>query len=423
MEKYVSSEGGIARHRPTKAIGEQRVYDRGVSSRTRASLGLLLLVAARSLLVSRLTAALMIAAVAAGGAFQIANSANLIGYHEALVEEGLVVSFGDVRVRPASGALFDDGDALARDLARLPGVRAAVACLVFPGAVTFHGRVTGAPLIAIDRAAAARPFRLTRGALPDPGDATSLVIGSSLAARLGVDVGDTLGFSALLDAAGAVARNMRVSGIAGGAFGPHESMYVDRAFLAAELEKPHGASLVLLYTDDHGAEAGAALARAASAAHPEAQARGWAEDSAYLGSAFGSVRAVGRISQAMVLLAVAIPVLALLYIGMLQRRKDAGILAAIGLSRREVFQIFLLQALLVALVGGALGALGGAGLIRWFQHHPIYESEGFVIRPQLALDGFVRPLAVVLAATLLAGVYPAWRAARVDPARVLKGIE
>ena len=40
----------------------------------------------------------------------------------------------------------------------------------------------------------------------------------------------------------------------------------------------------------------------------------------------------------------------------------------------------------------------------------------------MLLEYFLRPVAVVLTATVLAGVYPAWRAARMDPALVFREI-
>jgi ABC-type lipoprotein release transport system permease subunit len=384
---------------------------------------LLVFLAGRSLVENPLIAALLVAAVAAGSGFQVANSSNLEGYRDALIEEGLVNSFGDVRVRPQRGADFEDGEGLAAELAKLPGVHAATAQMVVPGAISFAGKSAGGPVIAGSRAATGHPYRLIQGALPE-GD--GIVLGSALASRLGAHVGDTVRFSVLLqtgptafpeDALGRY--NCIIRGIAGGAFGAHESIFVDRAFLGAE----KSASIILVYAGEHRPEDGRVLAQKIQLYHPEAQARAWADDSAYLDSAIGSVKAVSAISHSMVVAAVAIPVLALLYIATLNRRKEVGVLAALGFSRREVFAIFLMKALLVALVGGAVGALGGMGLVRWFQAHPIFEYDGFIIRPRLSIECFVRPMGMVLMATVLAGVYPAWRASRVDPARVLKGID
>jgi ABC-type lipoprotein release transport system permease subunit len=289
-----------------------------------------------------------------------------------------------------------------------------------PGAVSFGGRGEGAPVIATDRAAPMRPYRLMQGALPDDG---GLVLGSTLAARIGARLGDRVRFSLLLTSGVPAHFDFVVRGIAGGAFGGHDAIFVDRAFLNRQTSSPHAASILFVHSDDHHPDAGRSLAALIGRLHPEVQARGWADDSAYLSSAVGSLRAVSAISHSMVVAAVAIPVLALLYIATLQRRREVGVLAAIGFSRREVFWIFLFKALLVALAGGLLGALVGVGLVRWFQLHPIFEYQGFIIRPRMSLDCFLKPMSVVLSATVLAGVYPAWRASRVEPAPVLKGME
>ena len=61
-------------------------------------------------------------------------------------------------------------------------------------------------------------------------------------------------------------------------------------------------------------------------------------------------------------------------------------------------------------------------LVRYFEAFPIFRSPDFVLRPMVTAWAFLWPASVVLAATLLAGVYPAWRAARVDPVGALRGI-
>src|SRR5438045_2801972 len=103
------------------------------------SLALLFFLAGRGLLRSRLTTALLFAAVAAGVGFQVPNTANMLGYERALLDEGVTYGNGEVRLRPREGARFDDAEALAARLARDPAVRAAVPVVTLPGAVGHAG--------------------------------------------------------------------------------------------------------------------------------------------------------------------------------------------------------------------------------------------------------------------------------------------
>jgi lipoprotein-releasing system permease protein len=382
--------------------------------------------ARRSLVESRLTMVLLVGAVAAGTGLQIPNAANMLGYKAELLDEGVTAWLGDVRVRSIKDPAFEEGVALADKLKSYPGVRLSLPFLFLPGAVGRNGRFLGALVMGVPTDATTLPFRLVRGELPSKGD--GLVLGATVARRLGVDVGDAVQLRVVLSTLPtpfpeeSIGRySIPIKGIAGGSFGSMETIFVDRSFLAAEAGTPEAASIIIVHTDDHAAAK--PVAAAIGADLPDAQVLAWMDDGAYLVNALNATDAVGTVSQTMVVAAVTIPVLALLSMSVLHRRREVGVLSAIGFGQAEIFLAFLLQALIVGLLGVSIGCGIGYGLVRYFQATPIFEWESFVIRPVLSIECFLRPSIVVLAATVFAGVYPAWRASRVDPARVLRGIE
>jgi putative ABC transport system permease protein len=122
-------------------------------------------------------------------------------------------------------------------------------------------------------------------------------------------------------------------------------------------------------------------------------------------------------------LAVGIPVLALLYISTLHRRRQIGLLTAMGFTRADLFVTFLLQALILGAAGVLVGGLAAFGLVRYLVAHPIFNWQGFVVRPVLTFGDMARTTGAILATAVVAGSYPAWRAARLDPSRILRGIE
>ena len=394
-----------------------------------ASPTLLFFLAWRNLFESRLSLSLLVGAVAAGVAFQVPNTANQLGYEAELLSEGVAFGNGDVRVRPRTGATFPEAASLVGRIASQAGVRAVVPVLLLPGAVRrpqAGSPLFPAPVVGVEMARAPLPFRLIEGARLPAGDEQGVLVGRSLAERARVRVGDTVALRVFLAVGPALVDEdlgrytMTVRGLVGGTFGAQESLFLDRGFLAKEADAPAGASMILVHTVDH--TVAEAVAGRLAAALPEASVRAWRADSAYLASSIGASRAIGAVSQLMVVCAVAIPVLALLYINVLGRRRDIGILCAIGFGPRDIFVAFMVQSVLVGLAGCVLGGIGGRLLIQYFQAHPIFEWEGFVIRPVVSWECFLWPMGVVFAATVLAGVYPAVRAARTDPAPVFRGL-
>ncbi len=96
-----------------------------------------------------------------------------------------------------------------------------------------------------------------------------------------------------------------------------------------------------------------------------------------------------------------------------------GVHRALGASRRQVFVQRLLECEVVGLLGGVVGlALTGLAMVGLNRMMPLAGN----FRELFRLDGFTLFVAVVLAlaAGVVAGLYPAWRACRVPPAMQLK---
>lgn len=271
-----------------------------------------------------------------------------------------------------------------------------------------------------------------------------MLVGTGLAAKLGVKPGEQVQVRVILPAARPVDDNptsptvaeltLTVRGTAQGTFGAYASLFVTRELLTRLTARPHAASRILLYAGSNAGslglhrsreEAPAAtekLARAAMERAPEMNAVTWMQENPLVESALRGNDALGIVSHTMVVIAVTIPVGALFYVTVDSRRQQIAMLAALGFARADVFVAFILQSLGIGITGSLLGCAVGGAALAWFMGHPIFESAEFVIRPIVSSATFYEPALVIIITTVLAALYPAWRATRIVPARVLRSV-
>jgi len=100
-----------------------------------------------------------------------------------------------------------------------------------------------------------------------------------------------------------------------------------------------------------------------------------------------------------------------------ERTREIGVLRALGWSKRRVLLMILMESIVVCLVGGLLG-IGVAWLLlsTFSEFAGFFGSSATNITPQLLWQAFM----VVLVMGLVAGIYPAWRASRLQPVEALR---
>jgi putative ABC transport system permease protein len=100
-----------------------------------------------------------------------------------------------------------------------------------------------------------------------------------------------------------------------------------------------------------------------------------------------------------------------------ERRQEIGVRQAVGARRRDILVQFFLETFTVVSLGGLLGVgLGVAGCLVLGS----FEVPDLIPVPEIGLDVVGAAIGVMVLVGLGAGVVPAWRAARVDPAVTLR---
>ncbi|HEU4456188.1 MAG TPA: ABC transporter permease [Longimicrobium sp.] len=107
------------------------------------------------------------------------------------------------------------------------------------------------------------------------------------------------------------------------------------------------------------------------------------------------------------------------------KTREIGILKSMGLTSRRVLRIFMIQGLVIGIVGAVLGGVGG-GLITWavdyFELIKIPGEIYFVNHLPVGFDP-VDVVVILLSSILIsfaATIYPAWQAARLTPVEAIR---
>lgn len=118
------------------------------------------------------------------------------------------------------------------------------------------------------------------------------------------------------------------------------------------------------------------------------------------------------------LLVAGVSILNIMLMSTIERTKEIGIMRAIGAHRITVLKIFLLEALILGLIGSLIGSL--LSIIAGYGINSLILGETKYVF-QLATLGYVfLGFSIGVFTSLVSGLYPAWKASRLEPIDALR---
>jgi ABC-type antimicrobial peptide transport system permease subunit len=103
----------------------------------------------------------------------------------------------------------------------------------------------------------------------------------------------------------------------------------------------------------------------------------------------------------------------IMLVSVTERTREIGLRMAVGARPRDILRQFLVEAVVLCLMGGLMGIFFGRGaalLLNWFLHWPI----------EISIAAIVAAITVSGGVGIIFGYYPAWKASRLDPIEALR---
>ncbi len=320
----------------------------------------------------------------------------------------LSLSYGGVTV---ASAAYDVGELTLSDLDHILTIKNARNISVIApkllGALPIAGRTALVAGVRFEDEFRLKQWWDTRGEEPDSAD--EAVVGVRLARVLNIEPGDTVEIEG---------HTFRVAGVlAENGSQDDDILFIDLAAAQQLMDKPQGVSLVEVAAlciecpvEDMVEQIGGVL--------PQARVTALRQAVTLRMETVGQLNRFALAVSAVVIIIGALVVLTSMLGAVAERRQEIGLFRALGFRQRHVMRIILGEAALISLTGGLFGWLLGMGAAVVLAPRLADVTAPVMWNPVLALGAVGGALLV----GLLASLYPAANAARLDPTTALRSL-
>ena len=341
-------------------------------------------------------------------------------------------SYGNLVIEPRKNEVFiDKVGELQKKIQQIPGVTGVSPRYITGATAVYKGNAVNSPLYAInpddDQAVLKIGSRVASGEYLGDADRDKVVLGFRLAGNEdetldvipslgGVEVGNVIDITFN----NGVTRQYRVKGIINSdSYDADSSAFITRKEYEDVFGLDDKATQVLVRTQETGNEE--AMRTTLMSFGVQEKIWTWQEKSAnFLDQIIGSFNIINFIGTAVSLVIAVVVIFIVIFINTVYRRKQIGILKAIGIDRSIIIQSYLVQALFIFALGTLIGFLFLYLILQVLAVYPIVFPGG-AVAPVVDPPLIARSTLSLFFVSLIAGYIPAWITTREDILSAIRG--
>jgi putative ABC transport system permease protein len=340
--------------------------------------------------------------------------------------------YGNVVIEPREDELYIDSvDRLQKKIERIPGIVGSSAHITTGVTYFYKGRNARSTLSSISPRDEIRVTRIHEtmiaGEFLSAGDSDAIILGATLAGTEGEATGDLpslrgveVGDSVEVQFSNGMTRIYRVKGIyRTQSFGVDLAGFITMDEMDAVLGTRDQASQVLVKAQENGREQYYKTLLLSYGI--QEQVKTYQEKAAgFVDQAIQSFNIINVISTGVSLIIAIVVIFIVIFINTVNKRRQIGILKAIGIHQQIIINSYVLQVLFITGMGAIAGLLMNFGVTTYLTRYPLVFPGGPVY-PVVEPGDILRSMVSLFTVSLIAGYIPAWKTVREDILAAIRG--
>ena len=266
-------------------------------------------------------------------------------------------------------------------------------------------------------------------------DDPSLIIGERLSERLEIGVNDEVLVSSVAADGSAVSTMLRVKGIFKTGFSSYDGSMIFTSLLQAQnllkIERGNATEIVIMVNRPEKVNdiAGSITSKLRAEGY-DYEVLHWERLAPELAQFVEMKKSMTTLFVSIVIVVASLGILNTMLMAVYERIKEIGAMSAFGYKRRNIIALFLLEGLIIGIIGAIVGLILGVGVTQYFSVVGIDFGSGpavveymeTCIYPRLSVFDVVFPFFFAISVALLASLYPAYKASRLEPVEALRHV-